>query len=129
MVPFVTHTMSSSQAGVLDSNTLSIYSWNTVGISDSPLKPFLNRYCSVKSPRILRIQIVSRLPWMVLFVRMPSLLMNLSRTVLSLMVAANFYGLISSGVILLNSDLLLISTSLFQYSSSVSFSTCFMLKN
>ena len=55
--------------------------------------------------------------------------MKLSRAFLSLIVAANLYVIISSGVILLISHFLSKSTSLFQYSSNVSLSSCLMLKN
>ena len=42
---------------------------------------------------------------------------------------ANLYGMISSAMILLKSHFLSMSTSLFQYSSNVSLSSCFLLKN
>ena len=56
-------------------------------------------------------------------------LMNLSRAFLSLIAAANLYVKISSGIFWLNSHFLLISSNLFQYSSSVSSSSGFTLKN
>ena len=56
-------------------------------------------------------------------------LMNLSRAFLPLIVFANLYVIISSGVIRLNLHFLSMSTSLFQFSSSVSASSCFTVKN
>ena len=55
--------------------------------------------------------------------------MKLSRAFLSFMMAAIMYVMISSAVILLNSHFLSMSTIFFQYSSSVSCSSCFVLKN
>ena len=55
--------------------------------------------------------------------------MNLSQALLSLMVEANLYAIISSAVMLPKSHFLSMSTSRFQYSSSVSVSSCFILKN
>ena len=55
--------------------------------------------------------------------------MNLSRVLLSLMVEAILYVINSSAVTLPKSHFLSMSTSLFQYSSSVSVSSCFILTN
>ena len=54
--------------------------------------------------------------------------MNLSRARLSLIVAANLYVMISSAVMFPKSHFLSMSTSLFQYSSKVWLSSCFILK-
>ena len=62
--------------------------------------------------------------WFLVTVRsFNGLFMKLSQAFLSFIVAANWYVIISSAVILLNSHFLPISTSLFHYSSSI---RCFL---